>query len=219
MIEVEPTDGRFITDFDSPAYDLDSTTVFKRKSWTGVSSTFDIDTRDRKILTERGLRWFTTFSYSAGLSGGAESYGNFTTDFTFFYSFKLPSRVTLSNRTGFAQVFGRPEFYQNNVLDGHDQIRGFRKFRFAGERMMYNSTDLNFKLLNVRAFFLPTQIGIKMFYDIGRVSIENDPSDLWHSAYGGAVWFAPARVLYISILYGHSVEGWYPAFKLSFSLE
>jgi hypothetical protein len=219
MIEVEPTAGRFITDYDSPEYDLDSSTVFKRKSWTGITSTIDIDTRNKEVLTERGLRWYTTLGHFAGTSGGAKDYSKITTDFTFYYSFKLPSRLTLSNRTGFAQVFGNPEFYQYNYLDGGDQLRGYRKYRFAGERIMYNNTDLLIRLINVRAFFLPTQIGIDMFYDVGRASIEGDPSKKWHNAYGGGIWVAPAGVLYFSILFGFSDEGYYPSFKFAFSLD
>jgi len=217
MIRVEKTAERFITDFANNG--LDSTSVFKRKSWTGITSSLEIDTRDREILTERGLKWTTTFGYHVGISGDAGSYGNFTTDFAFYYSFKQPTRVTFSNRTGFAQVFGKPEFYQLSYLDGHDQLRGFRKYRFAGERMWYNNTDLNIKLANVRTYILPTQIGIKLFYDIGKVSVEGDPSDKLHHAYGGAIWVAPARVMYMSLLYGHSDEGWFPAFQFGFSLN
>jgi hypothetical protein len=217
LIEVESTAERFITNFAENG--LDSTSVFNKKSWTGITSTIDIDTRDRDILTERGLRWFTTFGYSAGSSGGAESYGNFTTDITFFYSFKLPSRVTLSNRTGFAQVFGNPEFYQLNYLGGHEQLRGFRKYRFAGERMWYNNTDLNIKLINIRAFLLPTQIGVKGFYDFGRVDVENDPSTKVQQAFGGGIWVSPARVMYLSLLFGFSEEGMFPSFEFGFGLN
>ena len=217
MVEVEPTAERFITNF--PDNGLDAATVFKKKTWSGISSSLEIDTRDRKILTERGLRWITSSGYFLGLSGGAESYGNFKTDFTFYFSFKQPTRVTLSNRSGFAQVFGNNEFYQLNYLDGHDQLRGFRKYRFSGERIIYNSTELNIKLLNVRALILPTQIGIKMFYDTGIASVEGDNSDKWHQAYGAALWIAPARILQISLLYGHSDEGWFPSFQFGFSLN
>jgi Omp85 superfamily domain/Calcineurin-like phosphoesterase len=219
MIEVEPTTGRFITDFENPGNTLDSTTIFKRKSWTGVTSTLDIDTRNRKVLTERGIRWLSTFNYSAGISGGAESYGKFTTDFTFYYSFKSPSRVTLSNRAGFAQVFGNPEFYQLNYLDGHDQMRGFRKYRFAGERMWYNNTDIDIKLLNVRAYVLPTQIGVKLFYDVGKVNVEGENSSKVHQSYGAALWIAPARILYLSLLFGKSEEGWFPSIQFGFALN
>jgi hypothetical protein len=217
MIEVEPTAERFITNFNENG--LDSTNVFKKKSWTGINSSIDIDTRNKKILTERGLRWLTTLGYFAGTSGNAESYGNFTTDITFYYSFKVPSRVTLSNRTGFAQTFGSPEFYQLNYLDGHDQLRGFRKYRFAGERMWYNNTDLNIKLLNIRAFVLPTQIGVKFFYDVGSVAVENNDVNKIHQAVGGALWISPAKVVYLSLLYGYSEEGWFPSFQFGFGLN
>jgi surface antigen Omp85-like protein/calcineurin-like phosphoesterase family protein len=217
IIKVEPTPERFITDFANN--DLDSTSVFKRKAWTGFSSTLEIDTRNKEILTEKGLKWITTFGYNVGVSNGAGTYGKFTSDFTFYYSFKIPSRVTLSNRTGFSQVFGNYEFYQASYLDGHDQLRGFRKYRFGGDRAIYNNTDLTIKLLNVRAYILPTQIGFKLFYDTGIISLEGDNSEKWHIGYGGGVWIAPARIIYMSLIYGHSIEGWFPTFQFRFSIN
>ncbi len=217
IIKVEPTPERFITDFDHN--DLDSATVFKRKAWTGFSSILEIDTRNKEILTEKGIKWISKFGYNVGVSEDAGSYGNFSSDFIFYYSFKIPSRVTLSNRTGFAQAFGDYEFYQASYLDGHDQLRGFRKYRFGGDRIIYNNTDLTIKLLNVRAYILPTQIGFNLFYDTGIVAVEGQSSDVWHHGYGIGAWVAPARVIYASINYGHSVEGWYPSFQFKFSLN
>ncbi len=217
LIKVEPTAERFITNFAENG--LDSTTVFTRKFWSGISSTLEIDTRNKKILTERGLYWRSTLGYYAGLSSGIESYGSFKTDFKFFYSFKLPSRVTFSNRTGFAQVWGDYEFYQANYLDGHDNLRGYRKYRFAGERIIYNNSEISLKLLNVRAYILPTQIGLSLFYDTGIVAVEGEQSDKWHHGYGAGIWVAPARIIFMSLQYGRSVEGWFPTFQFKFALN
>lgn len=216
MVKVEPTQGRFITDL--PANGLDST-IFNRKSWTGFSGSFEIDNRDREVLTARGIRWITSLGAFKGLSSDAGDYGSVLTDFTFYYSFRMPSRVTLSNRTGYGNVFGKPEFYQLHHLDGFDQMRGYRKYRFAGETVFYNNTDLSLRLLDVRAYILPTQIGIMVFYDVGRVGVENEESDKWHQSFGGALWIAPARIMYLSLLFGRSVEGWYPAIRFNFSMD
>lgn len=218
IIEVDPTPGRFITDFDNPLYDLDSTKVFDTKSWVGSLTTFEIDTRDKSILTEKGIRWMSSLGIYKGIAGGAGDYGNFKTDFKFFYSFRYPSRATISNRTGFAQVVGDYEFYQLNYLDGQDQMRGFNRYRFAGERMFYNNTDLDIKLFYAQTYVLPVQIGMKLFYDIGIVSVEGQQSDTWHNAYGAGLWVAPAKMLYVSLLYGRSREGWYPTFQFGVAL-
>ena len=85
--------------------------------------------------------------------------------------------------------------------------------------MWYNNTDLNIKLLNIRAFVLPTQIGIKLFYDVGSVAVENLDANKVHQAFGGALWISPARVLYLSLLYGYSEEGWFPSFQFGFGLN
>lgn len=217
IIKVEPTPERFILDFENNG--LDSTSVFKRKAWTGFSSMLDIDTRNKEILTEKGIQWTTKFGYHLGVAGEAGNYGNFSSDFTFYYSFKIPSRVTLSNRTGFAQSFGNYEFYQASYIGSQDQLRGFRKFRFGGDRAIYNNTDLTIKLLNVRAYILPTQIGLNLFYDTGIVSVEGETSNLWHQGYGGGIWVAPARIIFMSANFGHSVEGWLPSFEFRFALD
>ncbi len=217
LIKVEPTAERFITNFQENG--LDSTSVFKRKAWTGLAAGLEIDTRNKEILTEKGIRWATKFGYNIGILENAGSYGSFSSDFTFYYSFRLPSRVTLSNRTGFAQVFGNYEFYQANFLGGHNQLRGFRQYRFGGDKISYNNTDLLIKLLNIRAYILPVQIGVNLFYDIGNVGLEGEQSDGWYHGYGGGIWLAPARVIYMSVNFGYSVEGWFPAFQFKFSLD
>ncbi|MCF6359671.1 MAG: metallophosphoesterase [Cyclobacteriaceae bacterium] len=217
LIKVEPTAERFITNFSEN--NLDSATVFNRKAWTGFSSTLKIDTRNKEILTEKGIKWTSKFGYNIGVSEGAGSFGNFSSDFSFYYSFKLPSRVTLSNRTGFAQAFGNYEFYQANYLGGHDQLKGFRQYRFGGDRMIYNNTNLIIKLLNVRAYILPTQIGLNLFYDTGIVAVEDEKSNVWHHGYGAGIWVAPAKIIYMSLNFGYSVEGWFPAFQFKFSMN
>ncbi len=217
VIKVEPTAERFITNFSENG--LDSATVFKRKAWTGFTGALQIDTRNREILTEKGIKWVSEFGYNIGISDGAGSFGNVSSDFTFYYSFKMPSRVTLSNRTGFAQVFGNYEFYQAKYLGSHNQLRGFRQYRFGGDRVIYNNANLIVKLLNVRAYILPTQIGINFFYDAGIVATEGEKSNAWHHGYGAGVWVAPAKVIYMSLNLGRSVEGWFPTFQFKFSMN
>ncbi|MCF6352363.1 MAG: metallophosphoesterase [Cyclobacteriaceae bacterium] len=217
VIKVEPTAERFVTNFSENG--LDSATVFKRKAWTGFSGTLKIDTRNKEILTEKGIEWVSKFGYNIGISDGAGSFGNVSSNFTFYYSFKMPSRVTLSNRTGFAQVFGNYEFYQANYIGGHNQLRGFRQYRFGGNQIIYNNTDIIVKLLNVRAYILPVQIGVNLFYDTGKTAIEGEKSTVWHHGYGAGIWLAPAKVIYMAINLGRSVEGWFPTFQFKFSVN
>ncbi len=85
--------------------------------------------------------------------------------------------------------------------------------------MIYNNTNLIIKLLNVRAYILPTQIGLNLFYDTGIVAVEDEKSNVWHHGYGAGIWVAPAKIIYMSLNFGYSVEGWFPAFQFKFSMN
>ncbi|MEB0278479.1 MULTISPECIES: hypothetical protein [unclassified Mucilaginibacter] len=56
------------------------------------------------------------------------------------------------------------------------------------------------------------------FYDVGRVWVDNDTSNQWHSGTGGGLYFAPASLIVLQVLAGHSTEGWYPYVSLNFRL-
>jgi len=216
-IEVRNTAGRFISNF--PGNGLNQSGLFDRKEWLGFKSDFVVDTRNRMLKPETGILWSNSLEWYGSLRSNAEEYGNFQTAFSFYYSFRLPSRVTLSNRTGLAQTFGTPEFYQLNYLGSEDRLRGYRKFRFAGERTVYNNTQIDIKLIRVRTYIIPTQIGMSLFNDLARASVENDNTDKWHHGYGFGIWLAPTRLLLIELQYGHSEEGWFPAFAFGFSVN
>ena len=213
-VQVEDTPDRFITDFN--ANGLDSATVFLRKYWLGLKAELIFDTRDHKVLPQRGLYWNTSMTWYYGLSQVSRNYSNFSTEFSFFYSFRMPARVTIANRFGFNQIFGDFEFFQANYIGGQDQLRGYRKYRFAGKRNLFNNSELRIKIFKTRALFVPTQFGILGFFDIGRVWLENDTSNKWHNSYGGGFWIAPTRLIAISFLYGFSDEGSYPVLNLGF---
>jgi hypothetical protein len=38
---------------------------------------------------------------------------------------------------------------------------------------------------------VPTDFGVTALTDVGRVFLDGDPSDRWHSSWGGGIWFAP----------------------------
>jgi hypothetical protein len=213
-VDVENTPDRFISDFAENG--LDSTTVFLRKLWLGVKSELILDSRDHKKLPQKGVYWHTSMTWYYGMTNFSGNYSQFKTDFSFYYSFRMPARVTLANRTGFAQNFGDFEFYQANYLDGHDQLRGYRKYRFAGKRSFYNNVELRVKLFKTRALIVPTQFGLVGFYDFGRVWLATDTSEKWHQAYGGGLWIAPTRLITFTFIYGFSEEGAFPLLNVGF---
>ena len=92
-------------------------------------------------------------------------------------------------------------------IGGQKTVRGFDKERFAGDASLYGTAELR---LHVGTFhwLLPGHYGISLFSDAGRVFVENESSDLWHSSVGGGVWFSLLQdVFVLNLSMAHSVEG------------
>jgi len=48
-------------------------------------------------------------------------------------------------------------------------LRGFQKQRFAGDALLYQNTEIRFKLGKIRSYLLNGTHGITLFNDVGRV--------------------------------------------------
>ena len=187
---------------------LNPATVFERQSYIGAKLSFIVDSRDNKVLPESGINWITTIKPMKGL--GNFSYKNVTqinSDFSFYFNL-IPDRLTLANRTGGGITLNKNgfEFFQAQYLGSDDNLRGFRKERFAGKSKFYNQTELRLRLANFKTYLFPAAFGIMAFVDAGRVWVENDTDKKMFSGYGGGIWFSPLRRLLITVSYAISKE-------------
>jgi hemolysin activation/secretion protein len=139
-------------------------------------------------------------------------------EITFFFSLRLPSKLTLATRFGGGHNFGNSEFYQAQVLGGLSNLRGYRKTRFAGDSKFYNNTELRLKLGTFRNRIIPISMGIYGFNDVGRVWYSDEDSNKWHHGLGGGIWLAPLNISVISLDLAHSEEELLFNFRLGFLL-
>jgi hypothetical protein len=86
-------------------------------------------------------------------------------------------------------------------------LRGFPRERFAGDAAVDGVAAAGLKLF--RYYFLfPTDFGIFVLGDAGRVWLDGESPGDWHTSFGGGVLFSPAfRRLTLSIGVAQSVEG------------
>lgn len=103
------------------------------------------------------------------------------------YSYPVFSALTLAARGGGKHVLGDTPYYEAAYLGGVETLRGFPSQRFAGDSAVYGSAEIRIPL--TPGDFLPSgSVGIFGLYDVGRVYLDGEASDRWHSAAGGGVW-------------------------------
>ena len=190
--------------------------VDKRQSYFGGVLSLNVDTRNSQALPGKGINWTTTFRYNSGI--GNNSYKSVTqlnSDFAFYVSL-AKDWLVWANRIGGGVTMGDNfEFFQAQYLGNDDNLRGYRKERFAGRSKFYNQTELRLKLANLKTYLFPAAFGIFGFVDVGRVWVKNDNVSKMATGYGGGFWFSPLRRMVITAGYALSTEDGIPTAGLS----
>ncbi|MBC7913510.1 MAG: BamA/TamA family outer membrane protein [Pyrinomonadaceae bacterium] len=198
----------------SPAIRNQYDNLTQDKTHAGMLLTIGWDTRDSKIVPSKGLNFSIRMQGYEGLNKYSNAYAQVFPQVSFFQSLDSKGKVVLANRTGAGFTFGQTEFYQSAFLGSQDNLLGFRKFRFAGDNLIYNNFEARVTLPNFIHYVLPGKIGLIGFYDAGRVWIENDQSNTIHHGYGGGIFLAPFNRLFIRAVAGFSDEGLQPSIAL-----
>lgn len=214
-IEVRQEQDRFITDISNAS---GNDTIFAQKQFAGLKLGFDLDTRDSEIFPRRGIHFWAQSKSMQPVDDQAFYYSRLEGAFSFYLSFRAPRTITFSNRIGGGWTDGDIEFYQAATIGGTGKdanVRGYRRTRFYGESAVYNNTELRITLFGFKTYLFPADFGIVGFYDIGRVWVDGENSDVWHNGYGFGIWMTPFEsiTLDLDIAYG---EFWIGAFRFGF---
>ena len=103
----------------------------------------------------------------------------------------VPLRPTLAIRAGAKSVWGEYPFHEAAVL-GSSQVRGLYSGRYAGDAAVYGGAELRMSLFRPY-IIVPAELGVLGFTDVGRVYLEGESSDRWHTGVGGGLWFSILR--------------------------
>ncbi|KAA8483409.1 calcineurin-like phosphoesterase family protein [Arcticibacter tournemirensis] len=213
----DPSDnvGRIISN-SSLINSYDSLTVSKEKAHAGFVINFNSDKRNNAILPSWGTYVNIRIQGYKGLNDYSRSFLQVLPELAFYKSLNKKSTVVIAERLGGGISAGKTAFYQSLFLGGHDNLLGYRQYRFAGQHMVYNNLELRIKASDFASYILPGQFGFMAFYDIGRVWEKGERSSTWHNGTGAGVYFAPAQITLFRLLAGYSKEGWYPYAAMKF---
>jgi hypothetical protein len=153
----------------------------------GVTARFDSRNRSnaatRGVVLEVGGKVYPAVWDVDSTFG--EAYGEAAT----YLTPSIPLQPTLALRVGGRKLWGRFPFFEAAFLGGSSTVRLGRVNRFAGDASAYGSAELRLPVARV-TLVLPADFGVFGLADGGRVFLEGESSDKWHSAFGGGIWLA-----------------------------
>lgn len=208
-VEVEATEGRFINQFIGNNTEVSN-------DFYGADAKYEYAHADNEAFPTLGM----LFSVHAGFRNNIDTskgYGYIIPKLGFDYKLVPNGQLVLATKmSGHFNLGDNYQFYQGATIGADNGLRAYRNQRFNGESAFVHSSDLRFNLKQVRTGILPLKIGFYGGFDYGRVWIDNEDSNTWHTSLGGGVFAIAADKLTLNLSTFNSNEGIRVAFKLGF---
>ena len=190
-VEEEENQGKYLSQLTQNG--LDPETLYKPRLFAGAHLKLDINSRNNQVLPTRGFMMDLNVRPLAGLNSFSHNVLRTDIDMRVYASlFSLP-RIVLASRFGWGKNFGKFDFPQAYYLSGTENLRGYRRDRFAGRTRMFNNTELRFKIADFNTYLFPGSVGFLVFNDVGRVWADHETSTDWKVGNGVGIWIAPIR--------------------------
>ncbi|MFC0264374.1 BamA/TamA family outer membrane protein [Fontibacter flavus] len=213
-LDDEDNEGRFIDNPELSGLDIDF--INQAKLYAGISSKITYERVDHAQMPTRGLRFWAESKFLDGLNEFSNRYGTINSDLSLYWSFRENSRFTWATRFGGGVNFGNYEFFQAQNLGGKVNLRGFRRFRFAGDAAVFNNTELRIRFISLKTYLFPASSGMILFHDVGRVFLKDENSQKWHTGYGFGLWIAPLKRIVILGNLSFGSEGTLPSITFGY---
>lgn len=189
-----------------PLSGVDMDNLYDRKVYAGVQASVDINSRNHPNLATRGLLLSAGVKQLFGLNSSSNALTQVHFDASILASFTSRAIAVYGARLGWYKNYGSFEIPQAQYLSGTDNLRGFRRNRFAGRSMLFVNTEVRIRLAEFNTYLFPGYFGILLFDDFGRVYADGEKSNRWHMGYGGGIWLAPIRRWVVTVSGAHSKE-------------
>ena len=99
----------------------------------------------------------------------------------------LPLQPELSVRVSGEQAWGRVPYAEAASLGGGQDLLGYRYRRYIGDRSLSAMSIGRLRLLKLDQVS-GLRFGLQGIAGVGRVWLEGEDSDLWHTSLGGGIW-------------------------------
>jgi len=150
---------------------------------------FQIDTRDRATAATRGVLLDFGGKVYPAVWDVDSTFGEVHGTASTYLSLRAPLDPTLALRVGGKKVWGAFPYFEAAFIGDPSTVRLARVNRYAGDGSAYGSAELRLALGRA-LLVVPADVGIFGLADAGRVYLDGESSDEWHTAFGGGLWLA-----------------------------
>jgi predicted phosphodiesterase len=187
------------------------------KKFIGIETNYSFENKNSRAFSTLGFEFNVTAGWKTNLEQGSQNYAYISPALQIDYPIFRNDKLTISTLWKANYISNNDfEFYQAASIGGKNGLRGFRNERFSGKSSYYQNTDLRLNLFNFNGGILPAKFGVFSGFDYGRVWLEGDHSNQWHTAYGGGVFANAAGLFIFQTSYFASDDGGRFVFGLNF---
>jgi hypothetical protein len=151
----------------------------------------DLDVRDNANLPTRGARLVVSHHNGVITNNGNSNYGQTLAFIEHFSTKRILLPFTLGLKAGGGDSYGEIPFYKQFALGQNTFLRGFRNNRFTGASVLFFNSELRMKLFDLHTQIVPMQVGVKGFFDSGKIVEDKPGSTKWHNGYGFGIFIVP----------------------------
>jgi len=181
--------------------------IFENQNYVGGEATLDYSNQDAGDFPTRGLYFDFTLGYKSNLELENNNFGYAAFKLGFDRKLIPSGNLVLGSKAAVRTNFGNDYFfYHAPSIGGNNGLRGYRNERFTGDTSFYQSTDLKLRVARIVTAVVPITFGVYGGFDYGRVWVENDTSNKWHTSQGGGIWIGALNTLALNAGYFVSEE-------------
>ncbi len=157
-----------------------------------ISSSFKFDSRDNTGNPRHGFFLKLDCLYAPEFLDNRYNFFKAAIDTRLFFTLKTFINTTFALRVGGTKIWGKYPFFRAAFLGGSENLRGYSRYRFAGDASIFGQFEMRTNLGKIYLIF-PSEFGFHIFGDTGRVFWEEENSNNWHYDYGGGLWISFAQ--------------------------
>ncbi len=204
-MEVSYDENRLIGQAFDPGNDL-----FESQLYAGGEFNYNYFNKDRVAFPSRGVEFDLIAGYKKNIDEFDNEFGYVSPMLSLNYPLHESGFAAIATKIGGEAIIGdNYEFYHGATLGGgnRNSLRGYRNERFNGKYAFYQNIDIRSGITQFKTDFVPFRLGASLGFDYGRIWLDEDESNEWHSNVGGSIFINAFRAFTGNIGYYVGDEG------------